>query len=185
MRILRTDRLRKRPLTQRRRKPKMAIACPGGHPRNVATQKTQVRERLGAQIKRARRQRGMKKQNDLAAAIGMSVSVVSLVERGNKVEDKTLALVESALGFPVGTFDDFLAGHIDALPDLSGPEPEPEEGKEALDRLLSMTREEMLREAELYDEIEPGSGDEWLRRVLEIRRRAQTNTNEVQDRAAR
>lgn len=101
----------------------------------------------------------------------MSVSVVSLVERGAKVEDKTLSLIEDALDFPEGTFSDFLAGRISSLPE-QGEEPPPPRGQDAVDRILAMTREEIFREAELHDEIEPGAGDDYIRRVMEIRRKA-------------
>lgn len=162
--------MRKRPTRRRLRRSGLGFTCPPRDARAVTTQKTQLRERLGAQIKRARRKAGMKKQDHLAEAIGMSVSVVSLAERGAKVEDKTLALIEQALGFPPGTFADFLAGRITSLPESShqaqkGPSPN------ALERVLTMTREEMFAEAEAYDEIEPGAGDRWIQWVLSVRDR--------------
>ena len=135
--------------------------------------------RLADYVLRERKQRGITQQQ-LAELMDVNIRSVRRIEKGESVSKTTLAAIDVAFGAPSGTARKIL------LASPNTPEPaESPQGKAAIERLLSMTREEMLREAELYDEIEPGSGDEWLRRVLEIRRRAQTNPNEVRDRATR
>lgn len=112
----------------------------------------------------------------------MGLRTVVAAERGEKVAVKTLRRIELALNLPTGCIDDYLAEKIDRLPDTTPPRVG---GQRAVDRLLSMTHEELVREAALYDEVEPGSGEDWLQRVLAIRKRArethQTNKASLRD----
>jgi transcriptional regulator with XRE-family HTH domain len=187
MRILREDRLLKRQRGGRRRWPGLALHCSGGHPQAVSTQKTQIRKQLGAQIKRARRLAGVKTQADLAAKTGLSIGVISLAERGAKVEPQTLRLIELALGFPDGTFEAFLEGRITDLAETRPAPSAQERGRAAMERLVAMDYKDLLEEAAVYDAVEPGSGEAWLRRVLAIREKARakpSGTRETADRDA-
>lgn len=115
----------------------------------------------------------MRTQDDLAAAAGLSVPTISLAERGKKVEPQTLRLIELALDLPDGTFESVLEGRITDLEEARRPQSSREErGRAAVDRLLSMSHGELAEEAALYEQQEPGAGDAWMRRVLEIRRKA-------------
>ncbi|WP_162834264.1 helix-turn-helix domain-containing protein [Amycolatopsis circi] len=136
----------------------------------METQKTQARTQLGALIKRTRRQKGMRKQDDLAAATGLSVSVVSLAERGAKVEPNTLTQIETALGFPTGSFEAFLAGR-GPLPELIAATDVPS--------VLTMNRMELANTAVIVEEVwGSDEGDRFLQDALAMRRAKANRTDD-------
>lgn len=65
----------------------------------------------------------MRKQDDLAAATGLSVSVISLAERGRKVDDQTLLGIEVGLKWPTESTLDFLRTGDETVFETSEPEP--------------------------------------------------------------
>lgn len=168
MRIVREARLRKRPLTAWRPDERVLPCVPRPHAQHVVTEKTQLRKVLGAYIKQVRRQKGLKKQDDLAAKTGLSVSVVSLAERGAKVESNTLSMIELALGGPGHLFEDFSEGRIEKLPSLDEDEPAGE-----TQSVLTMTRDELIAAAKLVDEVYGQvEGDRFLQAALRKREEA-------------
>lgn len=109
----------------------------------------------------------MKTQSDLAAATGLSVSVISLAERGSKVEPQTLNLIEMALGYPQGSFVAFAEGR--------GPEPAAP-GTPQRRSVYDMSLEELVAGpgaivAEVYGEAE---GEKFVRDVLAEKARRRT-----------
>ncbi|GAB3376482.1 helix-turn-helix domain-containing protein [Amycolatopsis echigonensis] len=136
----------------------------------METQKTQARTQLGALIKRSRRQAGMRKQDHLAAATGLSVSVISLAERGAKVEPNTLTQIEAALDFPTGSFEAYLAGR-GPLPDR-GASPD-------MPSVLTMSRLELATTAVIVEEVwGPEEGDRFLQDALAMRRAKANRTGD-------
>lgn len=117
----------------------------------MATQKTQIRQRLGAEIARLRVKQGMATQADLAGLAGLSVRSVWAAENGEKVAPRTLRKIEAALGLPPGAVDEFLEKQGDTL---AGPVAQTaqigEEELGPLDEVLSASLEELLKIAAAY-----------------------------------
>lgn len=70
--------------------------------------------RLGKIIARARVEAGFGDTKDWVARIGRSDRVLLGLERGEHTGQHTLRLIEAAIGWPVGSCEDYLSG---------GPEP--------------------------------------------------------------
>jgi transcriptional regulator with XRE-family HTH domain len=107
----------------------------------------------------------MKKQSDLAAATGLSVSVISLAERGSKVEPQTLNLIEMALGFPQGSFVAYAEGRGEEPGRVAGGR------KSAFD----MTLEELtVAAATVADVYGSAAGEKFVLDVLAEKERRRT-----------
>lgn len=151
----------------------------GHHPHHVATQKTQVRAQLGSLIRRTRKQAGLKRQDDLAEATGLSVSVISLAERGAKVEPNTLTQIETALAFPAGSFEAYLAGGPEPRPAHHANRGDPNAGEPSL---LTMSRTQLADAAAVVAEVYgEEAGDRFLRDALD--KRAEANRTGERDQA--
>ncbi|WP_326565123.1 helix-turn-helix transcriptional regulator [Amycolatopsis rhabdoformis] len=142
------------------------------------TQKTQARVQLGALIKRERRAAGMKKQDDLATKTALSVSVISLAERGSKVEPNTLRQIETALDFPAGSFEAYVSGR--------GALPVREQGASTAlpdaPSVQTMSRAELVAAAMVVEEVYgQEAGDRFLLDALE--KRAQASRTNVREQA--
>lgn len=82
--------------------------------RNV--QKKLVRQALGAELARVRKQQGMPRQSHLADATGLGVKTISDIETGRIVpREQTMRRIETALDLPLGQTDEFLGGKIRRL----------------------------------------------------------------------
>ncbi|WP_158303161.1 helix-turn-helix domain-containing protein [Prauserella endophytica] len=109
------------------------------------------------------RQKARITQRQLADRMGVDVRSVRRIEAGQSVAKKTVAAIDDAFDLPTGTARSSL--------EQEHPPQQPR-GREAVNRILTMTRDELFREAEAYDEVEPGAGDRWIRWVMSVRERA-------------
>lgn len=131
---------------------------PNRHARCVADRKEW--NRLADLVLRERKAAGWT-QKQLADRMDVDVRSVRRIEAGQSVAKTTVAAIDSAFSLPPGT----------ARATLEPGQKEPLRGADALNRILTMTREEMLAEAEIFEQIEPGGGDAHLRKLLDIRAR--------------
>lgn len=173
MRKLREDRLLQRPRRKLRRRRGVVMCDPWRDSVPMRPQKTQIRQRLGAKIRNKRKLSGMKKQDDLAAKTGLSVSVISLAERGEKVDDQTLRLIELGLDLPTNSTIEFLRTGDDSLLEVEPPQPEPADHYPA--ELVDPAERriwdiEELTEEQRWRQIEGLRADRAVaRRVLQLR----------------
>lgn len=134
----------------------------------VTPQKTQARQRLGVLIKTRRRRLGMRTQDELSAKTGLSVSVISLAERGNKVDDQTLLSIEYGLEWPTNSTVEYLRTSDESLLPIdltSEPSPAEAAGPSARERLRA-----------LEDEV-----DQLLSRLKDIQREAAALEQQIED----
>lgn len=144
----------------------------------TASYPEEARRRLGDAVAKAREAAGYQYRTEFRRAAGIkSVRSLEMLENGEPGVGQTVLFAVGRLlpGWTEDTPRQILEGGMIPEPAADEESAIPR-GKSALDRLLAMTREELIAEAALYDEADPGSGDDWLRRVLAIRQRAQAQT---------
>lgn len=91
----------------------------------MPTYPTAAWERLGREIKTARRRGGMSDSALWAQKIGRSTRTLLGLERGEPTGDDTLLRIEEALGWPTGRCIDLLESAADAsTPAAAGLDPE-------------------------------------------------------------
>lgn len=107
-------------------------------------QKRLVRQALGAEIARVRKQQGMVRQSHLAEATGLGVKTISDIETGRIVpREQTMRRIETALHLPIGQTDDFLNGGTRQLKAEDRPKQLAElDRAEAIDRANEIARNE-------------------------------------------
>jgi transcriptional regulator with XRE-family HTH domain len=138
----------------------------------MTTQVTRIRQRLGAEVARARTQIGLSSQQQLAEEAGLGRRTISAIETGEKVAARSYFQVEAVLGWPTGTSDDFIAGRINDLPraKVNGTILNPEEIRKMTIREIA---EQAIREEELNG---IAAGEAYLQRALEIKASAKQKT---------
>jgi transcriptional regulator with XRE-family HTH domain len=150
------------------------------HPAYVDAQSTQKKRRmqaLGAQLARVRVQAGMRAQADLAAASGVSVRTISLIETGEKIPRvTTMRKIESALHLPPGSTDEYLEGaRTELAPGTAARTVHPQ----GLDDLSPIERELVLashaeiarRATNMVEDLGVSRAETWLESVLNLRER--------------
>ncbi len=138
---------------------------------------------LGRHVREERERQGYRSRAALATDAGIGERSVAKVELGDTtVGAKTLTAIARALGYPPKAFVEFLrTGDRDLLAPPQMPESAQSRGEAEVSRILSMSKADLLDEAECYDDIVgEGAGEEWLRWALEVRRKATKNIQRIQ-----
>lgn len=123
------------------------------------------RQRLGALIRQARKRRGWS-QADLAARSKVGRTTIAAVEGGRKVSASTLDDLASALDWPPGAPEAYLAGDDHAVP-LPSEAPLPPVSRKGI---LEATAEELVHVHALIEQAQGRrAADSWLQAALRLR----------------
>ena len=145
---------------------------------------------LGSQIKTARKQAGLRNSKMWADRVGRSTRVLLGLERGERVGDDTLELVETALGWTLGRCEEILAGQPHR-PDLDLADPDRARGLSVVPGILDEpepTEDEdnevlaaVLRDPFLDEDAKAHYVNQYelLREMSARRRAAQSDTTEM------
>ena len=127
----------------RRDEQKLASCNATRHAWHVATERTRIRQELGAELARIRGELGMKRQSDLAKRAHLGQRTVVAVERGEKVANSTMRKIEKALGLPTFSTDDYIDGKINTLTREPSPDYERIAEEDPIVRALRHIRKEV------------------------------------------
>ncbi|WP_153030623.1 hypothetical protein [Amycolatopsis sp. YIM 10] len=141
---------------------------------------------LGSAVRNARKKAGFNTLQEWAAHLDISDRTLGDLERGHGAGPNTLADVENALGWNPGKSRRFLDGEED-LEDMPAPpqraQAEPDDdarGRAAVKVLLQPTLADLLAEASAAYQVDPAEAEDWLLRVLTIRRKARERDGQDQ-----
>ncbi|WP_116051797.1 hypothetical protein [Amycolatopsis palatopharyngis] len=131
------------------------------------------RKKLGKWVSRDRKAAGYRSQRAFATALGVHERSVAAVESGEeKVGETVLGLIEDML-YPRGSVEAFLATGDESALRRSEQESKTPAGQAEVERIVAMSRSELMDEADAYDKsLGEGAGDRWLDWAMDVRRRA-------------